>query len=139
MKPPKTKQEFARYLQGAFNTARDAHTSDTFDETAIAGLIEEVSIHACRFGAGDLIDPQRQTMTPREAIVVLGRLLARVEQESSPTLDVYELATRLGLAVRTVWRMEAKGLIPAARRVGRLVRWDREEIEEWLEKQTILN
>ena len=138
-KPPRNRQEFTRYLRDAFDTVKDAHTSDHVEEFSIADLIEEISVLACRFGAGDLIDPQRHTMTPREALVVVGRLLAWAEQELSPTLDVYELAMRLGCTVRTVWRMEAKGLIPPARRVGRLVRWDREEIEDWLEKQAALN
>ncbi len=93
-----------------------------------------------RFGAGDLIGPQRHIMTPREALVVVGRLLAWVEKElRSPTLDVHEMAVQMGCNERTVWRWEAKGLIPAARRVGRLVRWDRYEVENWLEKQANLN
>lgn len=72
--------------------------------------------------------------------MLVGRLLAFVEKEvRSPTLDVHEMASRLGCAERTVWRLEAKELIPVARRVGKVVRWDRDEVEDWLENQATLN
>ena len=137
---PRTLSEFRNYLQDAFDTVKDDHASDFFDPMEIADQVEEASVLACRFGAGDLIDSQHHVLTPREALVLVGRLLAWVEKEvRSPTLDVHEMASLVGCTERTVWRLEAKGLIPAARRVGKVVRWDRDEVEDWLEKQVNLN
>ncbi len=53
-------------------------------------------------------------------------------KENRNSMDVKELADFIGCDPRTIWRHEAKGLIPEARRVGtRIVRWDRQEIEDW--------
>jgi excisionase family DNA binding protein len=142
MKPrtPRTLREYREYLQDAFDTLKSDHASDFFDQMQIADQVEEASVLACRFGAGHLIETKHHVLTPREALVLVGRLLAFVEKEvRSPTLDVHEMALRLGCTERTVWRLEAKGLIPAARRVGKVVRWDRDEVEDWLENQAILN
>lgn len=139
-KTPRTLSDYREYLESAFDILESDHASDFFDQMQIANQVEEASTLACRFGMGDLIDPQHHIMTPRQALVVVGRLLARAEKElRSPTLDIHEIALILGCTERTVWRWEAKGLIPAARRVGRLVRWDRDEVDTWLEKQATLN
>jgi predicted DNA-binding transcriptional regulator AlpA len=49
------------------------------------------------------------------------------------------MAMLLGCSERTVWRHEAKGLIPEARRIGRVVNWDRDEIQEYLANQAKRN
>jgi excisionase family DNA binding protein len=89
---------------------------------------------ACRLG----LDPGNvpAVPTPRSALTLLGRLMAAMEQQNpAPTLDVQEMARLLGCTERTIWRHEGKGLIPEARRIGGVVRWDRAEIEEWLAAQ----
>lgn len=53
-------------------------------------------------------------------------------QSPSPTLTAKETAELLGCSVRSLWRWEAQGKIPEGRRIGRTVRWDRREIENWL-------
>lgn len=74
--------------------------------------------------------------TPRSSLMLLGRLMAALEQKNPPpTLDVQAMARLLGCTERTIWRHEGKGLIPEARRIGGVVRWDRAEIEEWLAAQ----
>ena len=102
-KLPRTKQEFARYLSDTFDELQAIHGADEFEQIDIAAKVEEVSVIACRFGAGHLIDPPHQMMKPREALVVVGRLLAWTEKElRSPTLDVHEVAALLGCTERTV-------------------------------------
>ena len=54
------------------------------------------------------------------------------ERISSSTVDVRQLAAILGCSERTIWRHEGKGLIPGARRVGGVVRWSRQEIDDFL-------
>jgi predicted DNA-binding transcriptional regulator AlpA len=132
-KQPKTKRDFARWLQAVFDDLKDARDADFYEQMEIAQMVEEASVWASRFGAGHLIDQERPMVSPRDALTVIGRLLAWAEkEENSATLDVYELAKLLGCHHRTIWRHEGKGLIPEARRIGGIVRWDRTEIEEWL-------
>ena len=48
-------------------------------------------------------------------------------------ITVTELAELLGASVRTVWRKESTGHLPAPVRIGGLVRWRRAEIMQWIE------
>lgn len=43
-----------------------------------------------------------------------------------------EVADRLQCSVRHVWRMHDDGRLPAALRIGRLVRWPRPLIDRWI-------
>ena len=47
-------------------------------------------------------------------------------------LNVSQLATFLCLSVRTVWRLNAKGELPKPLRLGRSVKWRKNEIIQWL-------
>lgn len=49
------------------------------------------------------------------------------------TLSAADIAHMCGVGKRTVWRWEAAGLMPRAKRMKcpRQVRWDRGEIEKW--------
>lgn len=47
-------------------------------------------------------------------------------------LTVKQLAAVLNLSTRTVWRMHSEGRIPPSVRLGRSVRWRRDEIDEWI-------
>jgi excisionase family DNA binding protein len=56
-------------------------------------------------------------------------------------LSVREVAQRLGLGTRTVWRWSATGQLPTPVRLGRsrrIVRWKAEEIDRYLEQLTQL-
>ena len=109
-KTPRTIREYREYLQDAFDTLKSDHASDFFDQMQIADQVEEASVLACRFGAGHLIETKHHVLTPREALVLVGRLLAWVEKEvRSPTLDVHEMASLLGCTERTVWRHRSQG------------------------------
>jgi excisionase family DNA binding protein len=43
-----------------------------------------------------------------------------------------EVARRLDISVRTVWRWTARGELPAPIRMGRVTRWRRIDVEEYL-------
>jgi excisionase family DNA binding protein len=51
-------------------------------------------------------------------------------------LDSIQLAAFLGCSPRQVRHLAARGLLPKAVRVGRLLRWPRESIERWLADRT---
>src|SRR3990170_4797196 len=97
LKPPRTRPEFIRYLRDVFDKLEATHACDCFDEINLGNLIEEVSIMACRFGAGHLIDPQCHTMKTREALVVVGRLLAWAEQNPGNYFDSRQAADYIGV------------------------------------------
>lgn len=48
-------------------------------------------------------------------------------------LTAVEAAAMCGFSVRTWWRLESSGKIPAAVRLGRSKRWPAEELRAWVE------
>ena len=48
------------------------------------------------------------------------------------TFSAAQLARALGCSARHVWRLHDAGQLPPAVRIGRLVRWPRKLIEEWI-------
>lgn len=49
-------------------------------------------------------------------------------------LSVQDIATLLGCSPRTIWRLRDRGAMPAALRVGGMVRWRSSEIATWIEQ-----
>ena len=50
-------------------------------------------------------------------------------------IDSLEIAKHLGVSQNTVKRWSRNGVMPKGRRVGpRLLKWNRQEIETWLEE-----
>jgi excisionase family DNA binding protein len=47
-------------------------------------------------------------------------------------LDVEQVATLLNCSTRHVWRLHDGGKMPAAVRLGALVRWRRQDLDAWL-------
>ena len=47
-------------------------------------------------------------------------------------LDVLAVAQLLSCSRRHVYRLADSGLMPRPRKLGFLVRWDRQELEKWL-------
>lgn len=47
-------------------------------------------------------------------------------------LDVRQLATRLRLSPRQIWKLNSSGKIPAPVRIARSVRWDADTIASWV-------
>ena len=54
------------------------------------------------------------------------------ENERNGLLDVRGVASCLNVSPRTVWSMTAAGKFPAAIRIGRLARWRRETVDDWI-------
>ena len=136
MKPrfPKNKKDFVRYLRDVFDDLQTAHVSDLFEEMSLADLIEEVCVMACRFGGGHLINPHHHIMKTREALAVVGRLLAWAENQmpESELLTVAEVAVMLGISTRTAWCRVSAGGLPKPIQMGGLTKWRRADIEEFI-------
>lgn len=138
MKPPKNRQDFTRFLRDAFDNVKDAHTSDHFEEMSIADLIEEISVMACRFGAGDLIDPKRHIMTPREALVVVGRLLAWAESNPGDYFDSRQAADYIKVTAASLYGLVERKRIVPLRGPRRTYRFTRKQLDNYLGTNTNL-
>jgi excisionase family DNA binding protein len=58
------------------------------------------------------------------------------EVESRDLLTAQEVAGRLSMSVRTLWRMIERGKFPAPiRYTRRLVRWKKSDLLDWLGRQ----
>ena len=53
-------------------------------------------------------------------------------ESSAKLLDVQAVAKILGCSTRHVYRLSDAGKMPAPLRLGSLVRWSRQSIEEWI-------
>lgn len=53
--------------------------------------------------------------------------------EEAMMLSVNKVATLLDCSTRHVYRLEERGQMPSAVRLGAIVRWPRETIETWIE------
>ena len=51
---------------------------------------------------------------------------------NSALIDVAAVSEILGVCRRTVWRLSSSAQMPASLKIGRLVRWRKSEIEEWV-------
>ena len=51
---------------------------------------------------------------------------------TKPLMSAREVAEYLGVGLRTVWRWNALGNLPAPMRHGRVVRWKRTEVEDFV-------
>jgi excisionase family DNA binding protein len=49
-------------------------------------------------------------------------------------LTALQVATMLGVSKRLIWRLAAAGFLPGRVKIGKLVRWRRDEIERWIVK-----
>lgn len=49
-------------------------------------------------------------------------------------IDVEELAIRLGISKRSVWRLVSIGQIPEPKKFGKLARWSLPRIRVWIEE-----
>jgi hypothetical protein len=138
LKSPRTKQEFVRYLRDVFVKLEHVHTSDYFEEMSLADLIEEVSVLACRCGAGDLIDPHHHAMKTRNALVVVGRLLAWAEQNSGDYFDSRQAADYIGVTIASLYGLVERKRIVPLRGPRRTYRFTRKQLDHYLGTNTRL-
>ena len=53
--------------------------------------------------------------------------------EKSALMNAVELARRLNIGERTLWRMRSSGRLPREVQIGRIIQWVRSEVEAWIE------
>ena len=129
----KSKKAFRRWLCERFDEIEilcELGQPDFYDQLCMAALVEQASRYACRLGGGDLIGSEQPTMTPRQALVVIGRLLAWSGQPEHPPdlLSVSQVSDKLGLSVRSVWRMSSAGNLPKPIAISGRSLWRETEI-----------
>jgi len=137
---PKSLPLFRRWLEARINELSrlcGVGESDFFDEVAIAGLVEDASGLACRFGLGLAVDRASVSMKPFEGMAILGRILSRLLERVEPQTELLsdtEVGKMLGVSRRTVWRRNSAREIPSPIKVGSLTKWRRVEIEAMIGK-----
>ena len=85
-------------------------------------------------GAGcriSLVEPTKWTTGVRAPMVRL-QLVNIMALTTPALLAAGDLASLLSISVRTLWRLDASGKIPAAVKVGSQKRWRHDEILAWL-------
>ena len=100
-----------------------------------AAIVEKAADYSARLGIADLHRKANElgaVVGPMEAKTYLAECLGALPA-STQTLDATELATLLGVTVRSVWRRRADGTLPSPIKIGRSVRWNLKEVEHWLE------
>ncbi len=136
MQSPKSKAAYRRWLRQQFDIleALDSTDPDFYDMLDTAALMAQACRYACRFGGGHLIGDELPMATPREALAVVGRLLAWAEQGDPPDLlSVRDVAAKLGTSSRSVWRMLSAGEIPQPIKIRGKTKWRAVEIEAMIE------
>ena len=58
--------------------------------------------------------------------------MADVAEREPLLITARQLASKLNVSTRTLWRMLSAGRLPVPIRVGGIVRWRTEEIEKWI-------
>jgi predicted DNA-binding transcriptional regulator AlpA len=138
MQAPKSKKAFRRWLCERFDEIEaicEFGQPDFYESLDIAALVGQACRYACRWGAGHLIGSEHPTMTPRQALVVIGRLLAWSGQPNHQPdlLSVSQVAEKLGLSVRSVWRMSSAGNLPAPIAVSGRSLWKAPEVDAMID------
>lgn len=49
-------------------------------------------------------------------------------------LSARQVAELLNISTRTLWRLKSAGRLPAAIRIGKSIRWRREDLNTWIEE-----
>ena len=134
----KSKKAFRRWLCERFDEIEaicELGPPDFYESLDMAATVDQACRYASRLGGGDLIGTEQTMMTPRQALVVIGRLLAWSEQpdHQPDLLSAHQVAERLGLSVRSVWRMASAGNLPAPVTISGRTLWRAPDVEAMID------
>lgn len=62
---------------------------------------------------------------------------ATTEAPQGRLLTVKDVATMLHLGQRSIWKFSACGELPAPISIGRLKRWDRQDMDAWIARKRV--
>ncbi len=137
MKHPTTIPAFRRWLAEQFSvleTVCQLGEPSFFEQLDIYHTLEQAGILACRFGAGHLLEPLTPSVRPMDGLRVLGSLLAWSQQgKQSDLFTVGEVAEKLSVSTRSVWRMVSTAEIPPPIKIGGLSKWKRDDIQAMMD------
>ena len=79
------------------------------------------------------VQPENETMTPLAQETPVAEPVVSTPEPQSLLLNAKQVATLLGISVSSFYSMRSCGRIPLPTRLGRSVRWNRQEILNWIE------
>lgn len=80
-----------------------------------------------------MLGPVRVTRPPQHSTWVPPMDKATAAIDSLITLTVADVATVIGCSRKHVYTMMDTGRMPSPMRIGRMVRWDRDVIQRWIQ------
>ena len=133
MRTPTNKTAFRRWLHEQFEILEaldrygepDFYQPDFYVALDTAEIVAQAIRLACRFGYGN---PD----AGESPLAIIGRLLATGEGEPD-LLSAEQVAGRLGVSVRSVWRMSSAGEIPAPIKIRGQTRWRSADLTAMIE------
>lgn len=67
---------------------------------------------------------------------LVARIVAAVRPPEPDYLDIDQLAAKLSVTTRTIFRLVKSGDLPAGRRVGsKVLRWRMKDVDQWLQSR----
>jgi excisionase family DNA binding protein len=131
-------QRLIRHLQTQFNELATSVRYDDhpYSDWSAANMVEDCRIRCCQHGFTD-IGSERDAVTPREALCLVGAMLAWTRGQATPgTLTVAEAADRLQVCRQTIYSLCDAGTL-ACVRAGRAIRIPADAIEQSRQQPTV--
>ena len=118
----------------------------TFDETTCGKFVELIRLGIASGNIGlatalvDVVKPA--TVKDCQSVGVVQhaatqqaastKLIESTAGREAKLIDAVEVSRLIGMSARTVWRLKDAGKMPKPVSIGRRVRWQRAEIDEWI-------
>jgi excisionase family DNA binding protein len=136
----RTFESFRRWLQANYDELDmvcQYAAPDPFQNALATDTVEEAGRFACRFGAGHLLDAKVPILSPREALAILGRILAWADQVERPFFDSSAACNYLGITEQSLYDLVGRKRLIPLRGPRRTYRFTRQQLDEYLANSNV--
>jgi excisionase family DNA binding protein len=131
-------EHYRRALQDRFDTLVHLSTVDVWEGWQIAAWVEEAQLQGCQFGL-DPVAPETPSMTPRDALPIIGKLLAALPKVPSPYLDSDEAADYLRITGKSLYALVDRKRLTPLRGPRRTYRFTHQQLDNYLADNPVLH